>query len=93
MLIADKLEKLVGIQVEAIKNLKFDKITVWDSGSKDGSSSTANFASNLMKSIPPMKELFDMAGLELPQYLGTEKMAKQVEAEVKKEVKVETPKK
>ena len=55
MLIADKLEKLVGIQVEAIKNLKFDKITVWDSGSKDGSSSTANFASNLMKSIPPMK--------------------------------------
>ena len=88
MLIADKLEKLVGIQVEAIKNLKFDKITVWDSGSKDGTTSTANFASNLMKSIPPMKELFDMAGLELPKYLGTEK---EVKAEVKKEAKpVET---
>lgn len=72
MLIADKLEKLVAIQVEAIKNLKFDKVTVWDSGSKDGSTSTANFASNLMKSIPPMKELFEMAGLELPKYLGNE---------------------
>ena len=73
LLIADKLEKLVGIQVEAIKNLKFDKITVWDSGSKDGASTTSNFASSLLKSIPPMKELFDMAGMELPKYLGTEK--------------------
>lgn len=74
LLIADKLEKLVQIQVEAIKNLKFDKITVWDSGSKDGASSTSNFASSLFKSIPPMKELFDMAGMELPKYLGTEKV-------------------
>ncbi len=70
LLIADKLEKLVQIQVEAIKNLKFDKITVWDNGSKDGQTSTANFASSLMKSIPPMKDLFEMAGMELPKYLG-----------------------
>lgn len=73
LLIADKLETLVGIQVEAIKNLKFDKITVWDSaGGKDGTTQTANFAQNLMKSIPPMKDLFEMAGMELPQYLGKE---------------------
>ncbi|MDY0074980.1 MAG: SPFH domain-containing protein [Acholeplasmataceae bacterium] len=77
LLIADKLERLVQIQVEAIKNLKFDKITVWDSGSKDGASSTANFASSLFKSIPPMKELFDMAGMELPKYLGQEKVKKE----------------
>ncbi len=70
LLIADKLETLVKIQVDAIKNLKFDKITVWDSGSKDGTTSTANFASSLFKSIPPMKELFEMAGMELPKYLG-----------------------
>lgn len=82
LLIADKLENLVKVQVEAIKNLKFDKITVWDSGSKDGSSSTANFASSLFKSIPPMKELFDMAGMELPKYLGTDKVE-----EVKEETK------
>lgn len=73
LLIADKLERLVQIQVEAIKNLKFDKITVWDSGSKDGTTSTANFASSLLKSIPPMKELFDMAGMELPKFLGQNK--------------------
>ncbi|MFP4177621.1 MAG: flotillin family protein [Acholeplasmataceae bacterium] len=70
LLIADKLEKLVQIQVEAIKNLKFDKITVWDGGNKNGSTSTANFASSLLKSIPPMNELFEMAGMELPKFLG-----------------------
>src|SRR3989339_707557 len=79
LLIADKLEKLVQIQVEAIKNLKFDKITVWDSGSKDGASSTSQFASSLFKSIPPMKELFEMAGMELPKYLGTEKVEEKIE--------------
>lgn len=85
MLIADKLEDLVKIQVEAIKNLKFDKITVWDGGSKDGSTSTANFASSLLKSIPPLNELFAMAGMELPQYLG-----KKVQTEVDLQVEETT---
>ena len=70
LMIADKIEELVRTQVEAVKNLKFDKITVWDGGAKDGSSSTSNFASSLMKAIPPMNELFKMAGMELPEYLG-----------------------
>jgi flotillin len=88
LLIADKLETLVGIQVEAIKNLKFDKITVWDGGqSKDGSTQTANFASNLMRAIPPMQDLFAMAGMELPKYLG-----QNIDSEVKT-VKEESPKK
>ncbi|MDD6262997.1 MAG: SPFH domain-containing protein [Clostridiales bacterium] len=70
LMVADKLEELVKLQVSAISNLKFDKITVWDGGSKDGSSSTANFASSLLKSIPPLQDVFAMAGLELPEYLG-----------------------
>ena len=71
LIIADKLEEIVKIQVEAVKNIKFDKVTVWDSGSgKDGNTSTANFLSNLMKSIPPMNELFQMAGMQLPDFLG-----------------------
>jgi len=87
MLIADKLETLVATQVEAIKNLKFDKITVWDGGGKDGVSSTANFASSLMKSIPPMNDLFKMAGMDLPKYLGED-----IKTEPKPEAKPE-PKK
>ncbi len=74
LMIADKLEELTRIQVEAIKNLKIDKVTVWDNGAHgaEGKSSTAGFVSGLMGAIPPMHELFKQAGLEMPGYLGTE---------------------
>ncbi|MBQ8551342.1 MAG: flotillin family protein [Clostridia bacterium] len=75
LMVADKLEELTKIQVEAVKNLKIDKVTVWDGGNAgaDGKTATANFLSGMMKSIPPMNEMFDMAGMKLPEYLGTEK--------------------
>ena len=82
LMVADKLEELVRIQVEAVKNLKIDKVTVWDGGGKDGTSSTAGFLSGLMKSIPPMSELFNMAGMELPDYLAKTKDASPVKAEL-----------
>ena len=84
LMIADKMEELVKIQVQAVKDLKIDKITVWDNGgtSPDGKSTTANFVSGLMKSVPPMNELFDMAGMQLPKYLGENKPTDVVEAPV-----------
>ncbi len=73
LIVADKLQDLMQIQVDAIKNIKIDKVTVWDSGNaENGGSSTANFLSGMMKSIPPMSELFKQAGMELPDYLGKE---------------------
>ena len=72
LLIADKLEDLMKVQVEAIKNIKIDKVTVWDGGQgSDGKTSTANFISGMMKSVPPLDEMFKMAGMQLPSYLGT----------------------
>ena len=74
LLIADKLEDLMRIQVDAIKNIKIDKVTVWDNGgSGDGKTSTANFLSGLMKSVPPLEEVFALSGLSLPEYLGKKK--------------------
>ena len=71
MMIADKLEELTRIQVDAIKNIKIDKVTVWDGGANgDKPGSTANFISGLYKSVPPMNELFRSVGMELPDYLG-----------------------
>lgn len=72
LMIADKLEELMKVQVDAIKNIKIDKVTVWDSGANGagGKTSTAGFLSGLMKSVPPLDELFGMAGLSLPDYLG-----------------------
>src|SRR6218665_190280 len=75
LLLIEKLPKLVRTQVEAVKNIKIDKITVWDSGtSENGNGSTANFVSGMMKTVPPLNDLFNMAGLNLPTYLkGAEK--------------------
>ena len=74
MLIADKLPELVKTQVDAIKNIKIDKVTVWEGGNQDGNgNNTSKFISNLYKSVPPLGELFNMAGMELPGYLGKEK--------------------
>lgn len=72
LLLLEKLPELVRTQVEAVKNLKIDKITVWDSGngsSENGNTTTANFVSGLMKTVPPLNDLFNMAGLSLPSYL------------------------
>ena len=71
MLLIDKIEELVKLQVDAVKNIKIDKVTVWDSMGKDGSSpTTANFISGMLKAVPPLNEVFKMSGMELPQYLG-----------------------
>ena len=73
LMLVDKIEDLIKIQVEAVKNLKIDKVTVWDSmGGKDGNSTTADFLSGMMKSIPPLSETFKMAGIKIPEFLGKE---------------------
>jgi flotillin len=71
LLMIEKLEELVAKQVEAIKNLKIDKITVWDSGGDpQHGTTTANFLSGFVKSLPPLHDIAEMAGLDLPKYLG-----------------------
>ena len=70
ILVVEKLQDIVKLQIEAIRNLKIDKITVWDSGSGEKGSSTANFASSLIKSLPALHDVAQMAGLDLPDYLG-----------------------
>lgn len=76
LLLIEKLPELVRTQVEAVKNIKIDKITVWDTGNNadNGNTTTANFVSGMMKTVPPLNDLFNMAGLNLPSYLkGEEK--------------------
>ena len=74
LMITDKLEKIVATQVEAIKGVKIDKVTVWDNGaSADGKNATAGFLSGLLKSLPPLTDLFNMAGLQLPEMLNAER--------------------
>lgn len=70
LLMIEKLEEIVARQTEAISKLKIDKVTVWDSGNPEKGSSTANFVSSLVKTLPPIHDVAKMAGVELPEYLG-----------------------
>ena len=79
LLIIEKLPELVAEQVKAIQNLSIDKITVWDSGvggngAVDGSGithgTTSNFLRSLIGSLPPIHELAQQAGIDLPSVLG-----------------------
>ncbi|MFH1529369.1 MAG: SPFH domain-containing protein [Pseudomonadota bacterium] len=70
-LIANKLEELMNIQVEAIKGIAIDQVTVWESGSgKDGKTATADFISGMAKSVPPLQDLMGLAGMQLPEWMA-----------------------
>ncbi|MEM9081197.1 MAG: SPFH domain-containing protein [Verrucomicrobiota bacterium] len=71
LLLIEQMPKLVEEQAKAISNLQIDKVTVWDSGgSSDGKSSTSDFISSLVSSLPPLHEVTKNAGIKLPEYLG-----------------------
>lgn len=73
LLMIEKLQDIVTLQTEAIRNIKIDKVTVWDGGNgtgTDGKTSTADFLSGMVKSLPPLHDVAQMAGLQLPEYLG-----------------------
>ncbi len=71
MLLIEKLQDIVKLQTEAIKNIKIDKVTVWDGGqTANGKTSTSNFLSGMMQSLPPLHDVANMAGIDLPNYLG-----------------------
>lgn len=80
LLMIEKLTDMVQLQAEAIRNIKIDKVTVWDNGSgKNGEkTATADFMSNMIKSLPPLHDVAKMAGLDLPEYLGSVKGAEPV---------------
>ena len=82
LMIADKIEKIIETQVEAIKNIKIDKVTVWDSGANEnGKTSTANFISGMMGALPPLNDVFKSAGLEMPSIVAPKKAEEDKPAE------------
>jgi len=74
MMITEQLPELMRIRVDAIKNIKIDKIVVWDGGANgragDGSGSgTADFLQGLIGSLPAYDELYKLTGNKLPHIL------------------------
>ena len=79
LILAEQLPQIVKTQVDAIKNIKIDKITVWDSGK---GTTTGDFLTGLLGSVPPLKETFDMVGANVPSFLSSNTTATSDVAEV-----------
>lgn len=72
MLLLEHLDTLADKAAQAISNIKFDKVIVWENGSgaKNGHSATSNFLSSMAHTLPPMLQVMkDIGGVELPESL------------------------
>jgi flotillin len=70
LLMIEKMETLVTKQTEAIKNLKFDKVVVFDGGSGNGDSGVAGFVKSFAGMLPGFHEMLKSSGIDAPGYLG-----------------------
>ena len=70
LLMLEHLDTLAQTAATAISNVKFDKVVVWDGGGANGG--TTSFLQNMGRSLPPMMNVLrDIAGVELPGFMGT----------------------
>jgi flotillin len=70
LLMLEHFDNLVQASAQAISNIKFDKVVVWENGSQNGHTSTANFLQNMARTLPPMMQVMkDIGGVELPESL------------------------
>jgi flotillin len=76
MLMLEHIDKLAETSAQAIANIKFDKVVVWEgghssNGNGNGTSNTTAFLHNLVRMMPPMMQVMkDVGGVEMPAYVG-----------------------
>ena len=64
----EHLDCLAKTAAQAISNIKFDKIIVWDNGQ---GSNTSGFLQNMSRTLPPMMQVMrDIGGIEMPEFLA-----------------------
>jgi flotillin len=74
LLMLEHLDKLAETASQAISNIKFDKVIVWENGNgtaPGGTSNTTQFLQSLARTLPPMMQIMkDIGGVELPEYIA-----------------------
>jgi flotillin len=73
MLMLEHMDALAHASAQAISNIKFDKVVVWENGGNGslGASNTTNFLQSLARSMPPMLQVMrDVGGIEVPEFLA-----------------------
>ena len=66
------MDALAQASAQAISNIKFDKVVVWEGGGANGDQSkTAAFLRDMARVMPPMMQVMkDIGGVEVPEYLA-----------------------
>ncbi|MFN4257808.1 MAG: flotillin family protein [Gemmataceae bacterium] len=75
LLMLEHLDKLAETAAQAISNIKFDKVIVWENGNGStngtGVGNTAQFLQSMARTMPPMMQILkDIGGVELPDYIA-----------------------
>jgi flotillin len=72
MLMLEHLDALAQTAAQAISNIKFDKVIVWENGGNgNGTTNTAHFLQSLARTMPPMMQVLkDIGGVDLPEYIA-----------------------
>src|SRR3954451_2769695 len=68
MLMLEHMDALAQASAQAISNIKFDKVVVWEGGGgANGTSNTAAFLKDMARMMPPMLQVMkDVGGVEMP---------------------------
>ncbi|CAN5817169.1 flotillin family protein [soil metagenome] len=90
LLMLEHMDKLSETAAQAISNIKFDKVIVWENGSGsngdghgNGVGSTAKFLQNMARTLPPMLQIMqDIGGVQMPEYFGKMVGPEEQEAQV-----------
>lgn len=71
LLMLEHMDALAAASAQAISNIKFDKVVVWEGGGGSGKSGTAAFVQDMARMMPPMMQVMkDIGGVEVPEYLA-----------------------
>jgi flotillin len=73
LLMLEHMDHLAQVSAQAISNIKFDKVVVWENGGHNGTgkSNTTDFLQSLARSMPPMLQVMkDVGGVEMPEFVA-----------------------
>ncbi len=72
ILMLEHLDHLAQASAQAISNIKFDKVIVWENGANgDGSNNTSRFLQSMAHTLPPMMQIMkDIGGVEIPEFIA-----------------------
>jgi len=69
LMMLEHIEQISETAANAISNIKFDKVIVWDGGNEGGGA--GGFIKNLTSALPPAMQIMkDIGGVEMPEYFG-----------------------